>query len=56
MAITRVGSKKQEQSDKNRSNSGGQTSRARNAEELARIQGGLGGGTGQGGFGGGDKK
>ena len=49
MAITRVGSKKQDQADKTRSQSAGQTSRARNAEELARLQ------QPQGGFGG-DKK
>ena len=50
MAITRVGSKKQDQADKTRSQSAGQTSRAKNADEMARLQS-----QPQGGFGG-DKK
>ena len=50
MAITRVGSKKQDQSGKTRNQpTGSQTSRAKNAAELARLQ------QPQGGFGG-DKK
>ena len=53
MAITRVGTKKQDQSDKSRSKPGGQTSRAKNAAEMSRLQQQNQGG--QGGFGG-DKK